>query len=394
MRPLTVVGLISGTSADGIDVALTRISGAPPALSIELLLHQTVPYAPELRAEIFACFRPESSGVDRLCRLNVALGEAYAAAILQVIAQAGYTPDQVDLIGSHGQTVWYDPPQDGKRGAYLALGDPSTIAERTGITTVGNIRARDLAAGGRGAPLVGYMDWLLFRHPTRWRAIQNIGGIGNVTALPPLNDPHSAPLAFDTGPGNMLIDYCAERATEGALPYDVDGQLAARGKVHGELLFGLLAHPYLHQPPPKATGREVFGVQFGAQLWARAEALGLPPEDIVATATAFTAQSIVQAYRDWLPCAPHEIYVAGGGAKNPTLMAMLQAGFTHAQVQPHEALGVPSVAKEAMLFALLAYETWHGRSGVLPALSGASHPVPLGEVALGRLWHTSSPSSH
>ncbi|MFQ3535705.1 MAG: anhydro-N-acetylmuramic acid kinase [Aggregatilineales bacterium] len=387
MRPLTVIGLISGTSADGIDVALTRISGAPPALSIQLIKHQTLPYSPELRTEIFACFRPESSGVDRLCRLNAALGEAYAAAILEVIAMAGYKPEQIDLIGSHGQTVWYDPPQDGKRGAYLALGDPSTIAERTGITTIGNFRARDLAAGGRGAPLVSYMDWLLFRHPTCWRAIQNIGGIGNVTALPPLNDSNSAPLTFDTGPGNMIIDYCAERATDGTLHYDVDGQLAARGKVHSELLFSLLMHPYLHQPPPKATGRELFGAQFGAQLWQRAQALGLPPEDIVATATAFTAQSIVQAYRDWLPHPPEEIYVAGGGARNPTLLNMLQAGFTHARVRTHEALGMPSLAKEAVLFALLAYETWHGRGGALPALTGASHPAPLGEIAIGRLWH-------
>ncbi len=388
MRPLTVIGLISGTSADGIDVALTRISGAPPALAIELILHRTLPYAPELRAEIFACFRPESGSVDRLCRLNAALGEAYAAAILQVIAEAGLTPEQVDLIGSHGQTIWYDPPQNGARGDYLALGDPSTIAERTGITTIGNFRARDLAAGGRGAPLISYMDWLLFRHPSQPRAIQNIGGIGNVTALPPLNDSHSAPLTFDTGPGNMIIDYCAERATNGAWHYDVDGQLAARGKVHSELLFSLLAHPYLHQPPPKATGRELFGVQFGAQLWERATALGLPPEDIVATATAFTAQSIVQAYRDWLPRPPQEIYVSGGGAKNPTLLAMLQAGFMHARVQPHEALGVPSLAKEAMLFALLAYETWHGRASSLPALTGVRHPVLLGEIAIGRLWHT------
>lgn len=388
MRPLIVIGLISGTSADGIDVALTRISGAPPPLSIELIAHQTVAYAPELRAEIFACFRPESSSVDRLCRLNVALGEAYAAAILQVIAESGFTPEQIDLIGSHGQTLWYDPPQNGARGACLAFGDLSTIAERTGITTIGNFRARDLAAYGRGAPLVSYMDWLLFRHPTHWRAIQNIGGIGNVTALPPLSDSHSAPLTFDTGPGNMIIDYCAERATNGALHCDLDGQIAARGRVHSELLFSLLAHPYLHQPPPKATGRELFGVQFSAQLWERGVALGLAPEDIVATATAFTAQSIVQAYRDWLPQPPKEIYVAGGGARNPTLLAMLQAGFTHVRVQPHEALGVPSLAKEAMLFALLAYETWHGRSGVLPELTGARHPVPLGEIAIGRLWQT------
>ncbi len=388
MRFLTVVGLISGTSADGIDVALTRISGAPPALNLELIKHLTVPYDPALRTEIFACFRPESSSVDRLCRLNVELGEAYAAAILQVISAAGYTPEQVDLIGSHGQTLWYDPPQAGRRGAYLALGDPSTIAEKTGITTVGNMRARDLAAGGRGAPLVSYMDWLLFRHPTQWRAIQNIGGIGNVTALPPLSDMECPPLTFDTGPGNMIMDYCAERATNGAQPYDTDGQIAARGKVHSELLFGLLAHPYLHQAPPKATGRELFGVQFGADLWARGEALGLAPEDILATATAFTAQSIVQAYRDWLPQAPAEIYVAGGGAKNPTLLAMLQAGVGNARVQPHEALGMPSLAKEAMLFALLAYETWHGRSGVLPTLTGARHPVPLGEIVPGRFWHT------
>lgn len=383
---MRVVGLMSGTSADAIDTALVELSGAPPHITARIIHHITVDYPPDLQEEIFACFRPETGSVDRLCRLNAALGEAYAGAILRLIAEAGLTPGVVDLIGSHGQAIWYEPPQPGTPGSVLTLGEPAVIAERTGITTVGHFRARDLAAGGRGAPLVSYLDWMLFRHPTRTRAIQNIGGIGNVTALPPLNAPDTMlPITFDTGPGNMIMDYCTQRATDGVQRYDEGGRIAASGRANPDLLFELLAHPYLHQPPPKTTGREVFGVQLGETIWARGQALGLSGPDMVATVTAFTAESILAAYRDWIPYRIDEVYIAGGGSLNPTLCAMIQAGMGSAPVQGHDALGLPGTAKECVLFALLAYETWHGRPGMLPTLTGATRPVLLGAITPGRL---------
>jgi len=380
-----VVGLMSGTSADGIDVAIVEIDGAPPSLQVRLVKHLTVGYDPALRAELFAAFRPETGGADRIARLNGALGEAYAAAVLQVIDAAGLTPEQIDLVGSHGQAVWYDAPDGQTQGRVLTLGEPAIIAERTGITTISGFRARDLAAGGRGAPLVSYLDWLLFRHSTHARALQNIGGIGNVTALPPLNS-DTPPLTFDTGPGNMIIDYCTARATNGALPYDHDGLLAAKGTVNATLLAELMAQPYIRQKPPKTTGRELFGVQFGAEVWTRGEALGLRPEDVIATVTAFTAAAIATAVLELLPFPVAELFIAGGGAFNPTLRAMIQTRLPNVAVKLHDELGIPGNAKECVLFAVLAYETWHGRPGALPVFTGASHAAVLGNLTPGRKW--------
>jgi len=380
-----VVGLMSGTSADGIDAALVEITGAPPTLQVQLIAHSTHDYDPALRSAIFACFRPESSGVDQLSRLNAALGEAYAAAVLETIRAANFASDQVDLVASHGQTVWYDAPDGLRKGNVLALGEPAIIAERTGITTISGFRSRDLAVGGRGAPLVSYLDWLLFRHPTQARVIQNIGGIGNLTALPPLSS-DQAPSAFDTGPGNMIIDYCVQRATDGALPYDRNGQIAAGGRIDQTLLAELLAHPYITQTPPKTTGRELFGVQFGAEVWARGESLNLSSDDVIATVTAFTAESIAYACRAFIPYQVDALYVAGGGARNPTLCSMLAERITPTVLHVHDELGIPANAKECVLFALLGYETWHGRSGTLPIFTGAEHPTVLGSITPGRSW--------
>ena len=375
---MIVVGLISGTSADGIEAVVTRLEGVPPALNWELLAHRHVPYAPELRAEVFACFRPETGSVDRLCALNFALGRAFGEAALEVIAAAGLTPGQVGLIGSHGQTLWHIP--DGPQASTLQLGEPAVIAEVTGIPVVSNFRTRDMAAGGQGAPLAPYPDTILFRHPTLTRAIQNIGGIGNVTYLPA--DGVGA-LGFDTGPGNMLIDDAVVRLTGGAETYDRDGVRGARGSVHAAWLDELMAEPYLRQQPPKTTGRELFGAPYGARIWVRADALGLSGDDRVATLTAFTARSIAQAYRDFLPTMPAEVYVCGGGAHNPTLMTMLQAELPTSSVKPIDALGLPSEAKEAQFFAVLAYESWNGRPGNLPAATGARKQVILGQHTPG-----------
>mgnify|MGYP000914696699 FL=1 len=404
---MIVIGLMSGTSADGTDAAVVRLEGAPPTLTWDVLGHTHVPHPPVLRDEIFACFRPETSNVERLCRLNFTLGRAFGEAALRAMAEARLTPAQVDLIGSHGQTVWHIPPGSQQaiveqavslpqiNGATLQLGEAAVIAEMTGIPVVSNFRARDIAAGGHGAPLVAYVDALLLTHPTLTRAAQNIGGIANVTYLSPqlsafsgqpIPNPQSpitdsqSPFAFDTGPGNMLIDYAASRATDGALTFDRDGALAARGHVDKPLLCELLREPYLRQSPPKTTGRELFGAQFGARVWEQGIARGLTPEDIVATLTAFTAASIAQAYRDFLPTLPDEVIVSGGGARNPTLMALLRDHLPGIRVIPSDDVGLGVEAKEAVAFAVLAYETWHGRPGNLPAATGARRAVILGDI--------------
>jgi anhydro-N-acetylmuramic acid kinase len=378
---------MSGTSADGLDAAVVDIRGAPPNLSVEPLSFTCVPFRAEQRAYILGLCDPATATVDRICQANFSLGEWFAAAALQAIREAGLAPDDVDLIGSHGQTVYHAVGDGSPVQSTLQIGEAAVIAARTGITTVADFRVADVAAGGQGAPLVSYVDWLLLRHRSRVRAVQNIGGIANVTYLPPgeeLGTGAEGVLAFDTGPGNMLIDDAASRASGGRLAFDCDGALAARGRVDGALLVELLAHPYLALPPPKTTGREQFGAAFGAQAWARARAQGLGSEDIVATLTAFTVASIAAAYRRFLPRLPDEVILGGGGASNPTLVAMLRACLAPATVTSHEAVGLSSDAKEAIAFAVLAYETIHGRPGNLPRCTGAKKRVVLGKITPGR----------
>jgi N-acetylmuramic acid 6-phosphate etherase len=377
-----VLGMISGTSADGIEVAVVELGGAPPRLDWRLIKHLHVEFEPALRAEIFAAFRPETGTVDRLCALNFALGRAFAGAALAGIAAAGLRPDQVGLIGSHGQTLWHIP--DGPDASTLQLGEGAVIAELTGITTISNFRTRDMAAGGQGAPLVAYPDALLLASPSVTRAALNLGGIANFTFLPSAAAGAGEPFAFDTGPGNMLIDYAAGVTTGGAQGYDRDGLIAARGQVREELLEELLAHPYLAQPPPKTTGRELFGAQYGAAIWERARELGVGPEDFVATVTALTARSIGDAYRRFLPAWPEQTIVSGGGAANPTLLAMLEQEVAPSRVLPAGEVGLPADAKEAIAFAVLAHETWNGRPGNLPAATGARAAVALGDITPGR----------
>jgi len=384
---MIVLGLMSGTSADGVDAAIVEITGAPPELTVELLHFTCVPFKPEVRQQIFGLFDPATGTVDRICHMNFALGELFGAAALQAIASAGLTVADIGLIGSHGQTIYHAVDAHSPVKSTLQIGEPAVIAHRTGITTVADFRVADVAAGGQGAPLVSYVDWLLFRHPQRTRAVQNIGGIANVTYLSTSDDPSDV-LAFDTGPGNMLIDYAASRATDGAWRCDRDGTLAARGRVDERLLAELMAHPYLQLPPPKTTGREQFGVQFGAEVWEQGKALGLRGEDIVATLTAFTAASIADAYRRFLPWFPDEVILGGGGASNPTLVGMLREQLAPARVLTHEDLGLSSDAKEAMAFAVLAYEAIHGRPGNLPSCTGAAGRVVLGKIVPGENYGT------
>lgn len=370
---MIVIGLMSGTSADGIDAAVVRLDGAPPTLRWELLKHISLPHPPALRAEIFAAFRRETGTVDKLCALNFKLGRAFAQAAGRVAEAAGLSLAEVDLIGSHGQTVWHLPT--GAEASTLQLGEAAVIAEVTGRPVISNFRPRDMAAGGQGAPLVAYVDQLLFAHPTLTRALHNLGGISNVTCVPPSGSPLPM-MAFDTGPGNVLIDLATRAATQGAETFDRDGERAARGRVHSGWLTQLLEADYFQQRPPKTTGRELFGPDLIENLWQA----GLRGNDLIATMTALTAHSLAHAYRTFLPRFPDEVILSGGGVRNATLMRWLREQLAPAQVRTLDELGLPAEAKEAVAFAVLAYETWHGRPGNAPAATGARRPVILGQI--------------
>jgi len=381
-RTLRVAGLMSGTSADGVDAALVDVSRR----RVKLLAFETRPYGRKLRQAILDLCRPETARVADLCHLNFVLGEVFAEAVGRLAHNAGIDPASIDLIGSHGQTVWHEPAgrRHGRRRlrSTLQIGEPCVIAERTGITTVADFRPRDVAAGGEGAPLVPYADWLLFAHRSRSRAMQNLGGIANVTYLPAGCEPGEI-VAFDTGPGNMAIDRLAGLATGGRRRYDAGGRLAARGHVHEGLLAAWLADAYFRRRPPKSTGRERFGRAYADGLWRAARARGLGPADVVATATALTAASIADAYRRFLPAGIDEVIVSGGGARNPVLMNMLAGRLAPAKVRISDELGLDADAKEAVAFAVLAAETIRGHAGNVPAATGARRPVVLGKIVPG-----------
>lgn len=392
-RARLVVGLMSGTSVDTIDAALARIeeSGAGGRLGVEVVAAAETPFARALRRAVFDLFPPRRGSVAALAQVDAALGDAFAAAALDLLRGVGVAPEEVDLIGSHGQTVYHAPAPGGRFGlpVTVQLGSGARIAARTGITTVYDFRVADLAAGGEGAPLVPYVDYLLFGDKESL-AIQNLGGIGNVTVLVAGAGPGGV-FAFDTGPGNMVSDALAALATGGRLRCDVDGALAAAGTPSEPLLAELLAHPFFARRPPKSTGREEFGAPFARRLYERGRALGLSDADLLATAAALTARSIADAYRRFvLPRADlAAVVLGGGGARNPTLRRMLAAELAPLPVRTHEDYGLPGDAKEALAFAVLAHETARGRPGNLPAATGASRPTVLGAVAPGRgfrLW--------
>ena len=389
-RPVRVVGLMSGTSADGIDAALVEVRGTTPRPDVKLVAFSNHPYPEELREAIFALFSPQTGTVDRICHVNFVLGEAFAEAAIRVVESAGLSMEDVDLIGCAGQTIYHQPKPIpfGPRAirSTLQIGEACVVAERTEVTTVSNFRARDIAAGGQGAPLVALADHLLFHEEGRTRIIQNIGGIANATVLPRGGRLQDV-TAFDTGPGNMIIDALSGIVSGGRMRCDRDGELAARGRVDGELLAELMAHPFIGERPPKTTGREEFGEPFARQLYQRALARGLSPEDAVATATAFTVEAIashLQRFVEPTWGAIDEVIVTGGGSYNPTLMRMLADRLAPVAVRRLEDIGGIADAKEAVAFALLAYWTVCGLPGNVPAATGARHPVVLGQIAPGR----------
>jgi anhydro-N-acetylmuramic acid kinase len=373
---------MSGTSADGVDAAIVDIGPR----GAHLVAFETFPHPPDLRRRIFNLFNPAAARIDDLCHLNFVLGEVFAAAVVRLAERSGVPLTSIDLIGSHGQTVYHisEGRRFGRRviRSTLQIGEPSIIAERTGITTVADFRPRDIAAGGEGAPLVPFADYILFRDRRRTRAVQNIGGIANVTYLPAAGQVGDV-RAFDTGPGNMLIDRAAHLATRGRARYDAGGRMAARGRVSERLLAELLRHPYLARRPPKSTGRETFGVPFTDALWRRSRRRGLAPRDIVATVTAFTVRSIADAYRRWLPARPDEVILCGGGAENRTLVRWLREALHPARVAPMDEFGLDPRAKEAVSFAILAYAAVEGIPCNVPSATGAGREVVLGKVVPG-----------
>jgi anhydro-N-acetylmuramic acid kinase len=376
---------MSGTSADGIDAALVQIAPGNPLPRPSLLHFRQVPFPAELRAEILACTAPPEGTVDRVCRLNARLGEAFAEAALECLREAGVAPEEVALVGSHGQTLHHQPPGPGAVAppATLQVGSAAVIAERTGITTVADFRPRDLAAGGEGAPLTPLFHAALFRVPGRARIVLNLGGIANLTYLPPGAGTEGV-LAFDVGPGNALLDALAARSSGGAETYDRDGALARGGRPAAALLARLLRHPFLKRRPPKSTGRETFGPAFLEDLLAWPEARGLTPSDAAATLTAFTARAVADAVATFLPPGTADLLLCGGGAQNPTLVKALAEACPHLRCLRTDEAGFPARAVEAAAFALLASLTATGRPGNLPAATGARAPVILGSITPGR----------
>jgi anhydro-N-acetylmuramic acid kinase len=381
-----VIGLISGTSVDGIDAALIDISGTDLDLKIELLAGVTYPYPAELRERILAVCAGESISMAELAELDDAIALAFAQAAQNI--QNGHKT--ASLIGSHGQTVYHLPPggQGGissstfpSLGYSLQLGRGAVIAHLTGITTVSNFRAADVAAGGQGAPLVPRVDAYLLSHPQEGRCIQNIGGIGNVAYIPPRRDNWLEKiLGWDTGPGNSLLDLAVEHLTAGAKTYDENGDWAASGTPCHPLVEQWLNQDYFHLPPPKSTGRELFGVAYLHQCLKDAEIYQLSSADLLATLTELTAASIVHNYRTFLPQMPQQVFLCGGGSRNLYLKHRLQILLQSIPVLTTNEVGLSADFKEAIAFAILAYWRNLGIPGNLPAATGASQEVLLGEI--------------
>ena len=375
-----VVGLMSGTSADGIDAALTRITGSGLSTQVEQLGFYFLPFDTGTRRAILEICGGSVGGTKEVCLLGTHLGRLYAQAVRELLAATGV--EKVDLIGSHGQTVYHIPEAMDYLGTAirgtLQIGDPSFLAEEFGCPVVSDFRIRDMAAGGLGAPLVPYTEFLLYRSETEDVALQNIGGIGNVTLLP-AGCTLEEVTAFDTGPGNMVMDALVMKLTDGKLGYDDGGRLAASGRVIPSLLEWMLADPYLDRKPPKTTGREYYGAEYVERLLAQGD---YPLVDVLTTATAFTARTIALSLRRFAPRMPHRLVVGGGGSRNPTLLRFLREALPEVTVQIQEDLGLDSDAKEAVAFALLANEALFGSCNNAPSATGAKHGVVMGRINL------------
>ena len=380
-----VLGFMSGTSADGVDAALCLITGCGLTTQVEQLGFTFVPFSQEVRDEILRLASGETACAADFCRINFLLGQLYCEAGEAACQEAGISKGQIDLIGNHGQTLWHIPAEEeylGRRQrSTLQLGEDALLAECFGCPVVGDFRVRDMAAGGLGAPLVPYTEFLLYRRPDEWVALQNIGGIGNVTVLP-ANCTLDQVFAFDTGPGNMVIDAVISRLTNGRMTYDDGGAMAAQGKLHPELLRWMLDDPYLSKKPPKTTGRELYGPVYVDRLMEKAGTLNVAPADLMNTVTQFTAETIAYGLRRFSPQMPQRLIVGGGGSLNRCLMEQLRQVLPECRVMTNEDLGLNSSAKEAVAFAVLANETIFASCNNAPSATGARHPVVMGKISL------------
>ncbi len=410
---MIVAGVMSGTSADGIDVALVEFPATPaPAsskvssnsstrsarkrsaqistqISLKFLGHTELPYPADVRRLVLASMNSPRASVADLARLNFLLGDLYADAVLSVQKKLKL---KTELVGCHGQTLYHQGRPATFLGRQLAVtwqvGDGSRMAVRLGVPVVSDFRPADMAAGGKGAPLVPFLDYLLYRDPKIGRVMLNIGGIANLTALPPRATLEQV-IAFDTGPGNMVIDALTEQLF--GEPCDRDGKIAASGRILEDVVRRFLGESYFRQKPPKTAGREEFGREFAREFLHECDIFGkehgeaVEKKDVVATATAFTARSIREALRLYVARKAKfsELIASGGGTKNPTLMAALRSGVEELglRVRSSDEFGIPSGAKEAVAFAALAYETWNRRSSNVPSATGAGRPVVLGKIS-------------
>ncbi|HVI06889.1 MAG TPA: anhydro-N-acetylmuramic acid kinase [Candidatus Binatia bacterium] len=385
---MAVAGVMSGTSADGINVALVEIGGSsrhPGPVPLQLVGHLEHPYPERVRAAVLSAMNSPAASVADLARLNFLLGELYADAVLRAERQFRL---KAELVGCHGQTLYHQGEARPYLGHKLAVtwqtGEGAIVAAKIGVPVVSDFRPADMAVGGKGAPLVPFLDFALFRHPHVGRVVQNIGGIANLTAIPAGADEEEV-TAFDTGPGNMVIDAVTEKLF--GRPFDRGGKIASTGRVLDHVVERILRRTFFHSDPPKTAGREEFGREFTGEflrLCGRNE-----KEDVVATATALTARSVALAVRQMTTKVAvkkqvfHEMIVSGGGAKNATLMAMLgqELAAIDIRLRLSDELGLPSAAKEAAAFALLAYRTWRRLPANIPSATGARHPAVLGKIA-------------
>jgi anhydro-N-acetylmuramic acid kinase len=383
-KTMTVAGIMSGTSADGVDVAVVRIAPGKQRPRLTLVAHEDFPFPLALRRAVLAAMNAASTSTAELARLNWRLGLAYAEAVSATLKRHTI---KLDLVGCHGQTLYHQPRPAAYAGRRFACtwqaGEAQAIAAALGIPVVSNFRPADMLAGGQGAPLAPLLDYVLFAHPRRGRVLQNIGGIANLTAIPAAATPDGL-IAFDTGPGNMVIDALAQQLF--GKPFDRNGAFAAEGTVLAPVLAAELRNPYYRLKPPRTAGREQFGREYATRFLASCNRVSRKPEDALATATALTAETIARSYRRFvLPKMKGrevDYIVSGGGARNHALMAMLAARLEPlgCELAASVDFGLPVEAKEAAAFALLAWQTWHRLPGNLPAATGATRPVILGQV--------------
>lgn len=388
-RPLLVLGMMSGTSADGIDAALARISGRPPRLSPAFVAHHHVRFPAPVRQSILDLANGSRTSTAEISELNFQLGEEFARAAIAACRKWRVPLSKVDLIGSHGQTIFHQGERrrtgDSRSlASTLQIGEASVIAERTGVDTIADFRPADIAAGGHGAPLVPFVDCLLYRDRKHGRVALNLGGIANVTVIPARARPDDT-FAFDTGPGNMLIDAVVENMTLGRARYDRGAKIALAGQPIPELLSRLMNEPYLRKKPPKTAGREEFGRGYAEKLIAWRKKHRAAPRDLVRTVTEFTSLSIADAFRRFIFSRARidQLIVAGGGAQNPLLMALLGAALPGIQIISSAEWGIPGDAKEAFAFAVLAYEAFHNRPNNLPSSTGARRGAVMGKLVRG-----------